>query len=69
MEETEIKIANLTVPGEEIRMINYFEELINNQHKIVILYVAKQGEILKTFKKKENFSKIQMKVNQQCILN
>ena len=50
MEEIEINIANVTDPGEELRMINCYEELIKNQHKRVILYVAKQGEIHKKFK-------------------
>ena len=57
MEEIEINIANVTEPGEGIRFINRYEELIKNQHMRVILYVAKQGEILKTFKDKGNFFK------------
>ena len=50
MEEIEINIVNVTDPGEELRMINCYEELIKNQHKRVILYVEKQGEIHKKFK-------------------
>ena len=68
MEEIEINIANVTDPGEELRMINCYEELINNQNKRVIVYVARQGEIYKKCKTKETFSKMQKKVDQQCIL-
>ena len=50
VEQMEMNIANVTDPGEELRMINCYEELIKNQHKRVILYVAKQGEIHKKFK-------------------
>ena len=50
MEEIKINIANVTDPGEELKMINCYEELIKNQHNRVILYVAKQGEIHKKFK-------------------
>ena len=43
VEEIEINIAKVTDLGQELRMINCYEELIKNQHKRVILYVAKQG--------------------------
>ena len=66
MEEIEINIANVTDPGEELRMINCYEELINNQHKRVIIYVARQGEIHKKFKTKEIFSEMQEKVDQHA---
>ena len=68
VEEIEINIANVTDPGEELRMINCYGQLINNQHKRVIIYVARQGEIHKKFKTKKTFSKMQKKVDQQCIL-
>ena len=68
VEEIEINIAKVTDLGQELRMINCYEELIKNQHKRVILYVAKQGQIHKKFKTKETFSKMQKKVDRQCIL-
>ena len=68
MEEIEINIANVTNPRAELRMINCYEKLRKNKHKRVILYVAKQGEILKKCETEETFSKIQEKVDQQCIL-
>ena len=68
VEEIEINIAKVTDLGQELRMINCYEELIRNQHKRVILYVAKQGQIHKKFKTKETFSKMQKKVDRQCIL-
>ena len=66
MEEIEINIANVTDPGEELRMINCYEELINNQHKRVIVYVPRQVEIHKKFKTKEIFSEMQEKVDQHA---
>ena len=66
MEEIEINIANVTDPGEELRMINCYEELINNQHKRVIVYVPRLGEIHKKFKTKEIFSEMQEKVDQHA---
>ena len=68
MEEIEINIANVTNPRVEVRMINCYKKLRKNKHKRVILYVAKQGEILKKCETKETFSKMQKKVDQQCIL-
>ena len=68
VEEIEINIAKVTDLGQELRMINCYEELIKNQHNRVILYVAKQGQIHKKFKTKETFSKMQKKVDRQCIL-
>ena len=66
MEKIEINIANVTDPGEELRMINCYEELINNQHKRVIVYGARQGEIHKKFKTKEIFPEMQEKVDQHA---
>ena len=42
-------------PGEAIGLINRHEEIIKTQHKRFIAYIAKQGEILKKNKDRENF--------------
>ena len=54
-EETEINAANITDPIEVIELINRYEEIIKTQHERVIGSIFKQGQILKNFKKTENF--------------
>ena len=52
-EETEINtVSNLI---EAIEIMNHYEETIKTQHKQVIQYMYKQGEILKMFKETEIF--------------
>ena len=54
-ENTDINITNMIDTGGAIGLINSYEKLINNQYKRVILYVAKQGKILKNIKDVEIF--------------
>ena len=45
-------------PIDTIELINQeinYEEIVKTQHKSVIIYIYKQGEILKMFKEAENF--------------
>lgn len=49
-ENTDVDITKVIEPGEAMGLINSYEELIKNQCKRVILYVAKQGDILKNVK-------------------
>ena len=56
-----MNIANVTDPGGELRMITSYEELINNQNKRVIVYVARQGEIHKNVRQRKLFQKCKRK--------
>ena len=42
-------------PGEAIRLIHSYEEIIKTQQKRAIAYIAKQGEVLKKFKMRKTF--------------
>ena len=54
VKETEINIADVIDPEEAVGLTNRYEEIIKTQHKRVITYIAKQGEILIKFKDVEN---------------
>lgn len=44
-----INIENVIPPGEAIALINRYEEIIKNQHKKVMAYIARLEKILKKF--------------------
>ena len=50
-----MKMNTANNPKEAIELINYCEEIIRTQHKPVIQYICKQGEILKMFIETVNF--------------
>ena len=50
-----MKMNTANNPKEAIKLINYCEEIIRTQHKPVIQYICKQGEILKMFIDTVNF--------------
>ena len=42
-------------PAEAKGLIRNYEEIIKTQHERFIVYITKQGEVLKKFKDAENF--------------
>ena len=67
VEETAINIANVIEPGQAIGLIKNYEEITKTQPKRVIVYIAKQEEILNKFKDNAEFLRMQNKVDQQCV--
>lgn len=50
-----MKVNTANNPTKAIELIYHWEEITKTQHKRVIQYIYKQGEILKFFKETENF--------------
>ena len=58
----------ITDPLETVRIIHCSEEIIKTQNKSVIGYVGKQGQLLKKFRKTEQFLENVGKASPQFIL-
>ena len=55
MEETDLNTSNVIEPGQAIGLIKIFKWIIKSQHKRVIVYIAKEGEIVKKLRMRKFF--------------